>query len=299
MHRLHHRHVFILAVAACAVLGGVSPLRAVSPADLAARLERSESILLIDVRPSVAYQESHIPGAISIPLALLPQKTLPAAARVIVYADGLGLIGDDEALAVARALRVASADVLEGGFAAWQSAAAPTTAASGAARERLPGITYQQLVTAPKDGVVLVDLRTPAAARVSGAATEQAMPVPDLVDTFAKQLGVPVRRGSAGGARTMSASPGSGATAPADAARTAAAIATDVAAAEKTSTSTPPLLVLVADSEAAANEAARQLRASGYHRFTILIGGTLTIEHGGRAGSARAATEPEIVHGQN
>src|SRR5690606_16077086 len=162
---------------------------------------------------------------------------------------------------------------------AWLSAAAPTTAAGGATRERLPGITYQQLVAAPKDGVVLVDLRAPSAAKVSGTATAQAMPAPDLVDTFAKQLGVPVRRRAAGGARTMRASASSAAAAPADATRTAAAIATDIAAAEKTSTGTPPLLVLVADSDAAASEAARQLRASGYHRFTILIGGTLTIEH--------------------
>jgi rhodanese-related sulfurtransferase len=292
-----HRRRLALAAVALALAGAAPSLVAVTPADLSALLARGDSLLLIDVRSSVAYQEAHIPGAINIPLSLLPQKTLPAGARVIVYGDGLGLIGDAEALAIARELRVASVDVLEGGYAAWQSTAAPTTAAGGATRERLPGITYQQLVAAPKDGVVLVDLRVPAAAKVSGAATAQAMPAPDLVDTFAKQLGVPVRRSSAGGARTMSAS--SAATTPTDAARTAAAIATDIAAAEKTSASTPPLLVLVADSEAAANEAARQLRASGYHRFTILIGGTLTIEHEGRQGSARGETEPQVVHGQN
>jgi hypothetical protein len=47
------------------------------------------------------------------------------------------------------------------------------------------------------------------------------------------------------------------------------------------------LLVLVADNETAASEAARQLRASGQYRFTILIGGTESIRHEGRVGSAR------------
>lgn len=297
MHLIRPRHLVFFSAAACAALGAVPALLALPPADLAARIERSESFLLIDVRPAPAYQAGHIPGAINIPLALLPQKTLPAGARVIVYADGLGLIGDDEALAVARELRVASVDVLEGGYAAWQSSAAPTTAAAGATRERLPGITYQQLVAAPKDGVMLVDLRPPAATRTSEATAQGATArAPDLVEGFAQKLGVPVRRSTAG-ARTMS-TPSSSA-APADATKAAAAFATDIAVSEKTATGTPPLLVLVADSEAAASEAARQLRASGYHRFTILIGGTLTIEHEGRQGSERAASESPVVHGQN
>jgi hypothetical protein len=46
-------------------------------------------------------------------------------------------------------------------------------------------------------------------------------------------------------------------------------------------------MVLVADNEAAANEAARQLRASGQYRFTILIGGTEAIRNEGRVGTGR------------
>jgi hypothetical protein len=46
-------------------------------------------------------------------------------------------------------------------------------------------------------------------------------------------------------------------------------------------------MVLVADNDSAASEAARQLRASGQYRFTILIGGTESISHEGRIGTGR------------
>ena len=262
----------------------VEPAMAVTPADLAARIARNEPVLIIDVRSAIAYAGGHVPGAINIPLGLLPHKQLPAGLRVVAYGDGLGVIDDAQALAVLRGKSGASAEVLQGGYAAWLGETRLSTVLPGVTPENLPGITYDQLLAAGKSEMVLVDLRAPGAAALAavGARKERqvaAAPAPDLLAAFAAKIGVPVVASSGSVevavARAQSA-PLSGAVGPAR----AAAPATP----EKKSAR---LLVLVADSDSAASEVARQLRASGEYRFTILIGGTESILHEGRVGSGR------------
>jgi rhodanese-related sulfurtransferase len=254
---------------------------AISPADLAARLARSENIMVIDVRSAIAYANGHIPGAMNMPLDLLPYKPLPAGRQVIVYGDGLGVVDEAQALAVIRAKQGINADLLEGGYISWLAETRISTVPPGVGPERLPGITYDQLMAAGKGDMVLVDLRTPESAAPAGSskARQVAASAPDIVTAFAAKLGVPVvaSNGSVetAVARAQSASVKT-ATAPARAAAPAAG-----------GSSSGRLLVLVADSDAAANEAARRLRASGQYRFTILIGGTETIRHEGRVGLER------------
>jgi rhodanese-related sulfurtransferase len=171
-------------------------------------------------------------------------------------------------------------ELLEGGFAGWLSATHLSTGPAGVTRERIQGITYDRLVSTNKSDVVLVDVRPPpaAAAAPATAKTRQALAsatplAGDVVSDFAQKLGVPLV-----GNQANSAAPRVHALA----------------------TSTPPaaptlagyekagkLLVLVADDEADANAVARQLRARGSYRFTILIGGTDAIRHEGKIGSTR------------
>jgi rhodanese-related sulfurtransferase len=259
-------------------------LNAMTPADLAERLARNERVLLVDVRASHAYGEGHIPGAINIPLALLQHKPLPSAPFVVVYGDGLGVVDDAQALGFARAKPGVKADVLEGGYAAWLAETRLSTALPGAGPEKLPSITYDQLVAANKGDMVLVDLRGTGAAESASkktrAAGVSALAVEtDVVADFGAKLGVPVVAASGGSAAAALAKSGES--------RMASARSAATTAGAHVPSDPAKLLVLVADDEASAAEIARQLRASGHYRFTVLIGGTEIIRHEGRQGLGR------------
>ena len=269
------------------VLGGLlvaSPGAAITPVELAARLARNEALVIIDVRSAIAYANGHVPGAMNISLSLLPHKQIPSAQPVIVYGDGLGVIDDSQALTVVRSKPGVRAEVLEGGYAAWLSETRLSTVLPGVGPERLPGITYDQLVAAIKGDMVLVDLRAaaaPATAAASPRKERQAVEAaaPDILLQFSAKIGVPIVAAggsvAVAGTKTQSAAPN------------VAAAPARAAAPAPSGSKSGKLMILVADSDAAASEAARQLRASGNYRFTILIGGTDTILHEGRIGSGR------------
>lgn len=259
---------------------GAGSVAAITPAELAARMARNEALFIIDVRSTVAYQAGHVPGAMNIPLGLLPHKQIPVSQFVVVYGDGLGVIDDSRALAVIRTKQGVRADVLEGGYVAWLSETRLSTALPGVGPERLPGITYDQLVAAAKGEMVLVDLRGNAAPATAAALPRKerqiaAAPEPDVLAAFAAKIGVPIVAASSSVATARAQNGASGSTP----ARAAAPAANEGGSGK--------LLILVADNEAEASEAARQLRASGNYRFTILIGGTETIRHEGRVGLGR------------
>lgn len=264
---------------------------AITPADLSARLARNERVLVVDVRSSTAYTEGHVPGAINIPLSLLPHKQLPASQLVVIYGDGLGVVDDAKTLAVVKAKPGVTADLLEGGYAAWLAEIRLTTSSVGVNPEKIPGITYDQLVAAGKDDVVLVDLRAPApavttvAARTtaggskSGTTSASAAPAPDVLDAFSRKISVPLVVPTPEPTRMAARGKSVATVAPSTSSRAAAAV--------ESLDKSGKLLVLVADNEAEANEAARQLRAQGHYRFTVLIGGTEAIRHEGKTGSGR------------
>ena len=273
--------VITLAFVLCGLVAA-NPMAAVTPAELAARVARNEPLFIIDVRSAIAYSAGHVPGAMNIPLGLLPYKQIPSSQSVIVYGDGLGVIDDAQALAVMRSKPGVRAEVIEGGYAAWLSETRLTTVPAGVGPEKLPGITYDQLIAASKGDMVLVDLRSIAVAATAAASPRKerlvaAEAAPDVLTAFAAKIGVPIvaPNGSVAAAKV----PGTSANTAAAPARAAAPVTGGSGSGR--------LMVLVADNDTAASEAARQLRASGQYRFTILIGGTESISHEGRVGTGR------------
>src|SRR5579872_1179720 len=166
-------------------LGAVA--RAVSPAEVHERLNAGVKITFIDLRPTSIFKNGHIPNAINVPAALVPAKQLPPLGRVIVYDEGLGRDTAQDAAAALNQKPGISAEVLDGGFAAWETAHSATTKPGGLTPEELPLISYDHLKRMSADQVVLVDLRKqPVQARqdASAAASPPAGPLTDLGREF-------------------------------------------------------------------------------------------------------------------
>jgi rhodanese-related sulfurtransferase len=147
-------------VALCASLAFSA--NAITVTTLQQELAAGGKVALIDVRPATLYVQGHIPGAINIPASLCPFKNLPALGKVIVYDEGLGRHGGTELESAVAALNKKpgiTAESLSGGYAAWQSAHAQTTAASGLRPEAINYISYADLLAMNPADVVLVDLR--------------------------------------------------------------------------------------------------------------------------------------------
>lgn len=68
-------------------LDGLEPIRA---DELLARLKAGEPLVVVDVRPTEEYQEAHLAGAVSIPLAELEQRLreLPRESEIVAYCRG-------------------------------------------------------------------------------------------------------------------------------------------------------------------------------------------------------------------
>lgn len=97
----------------------------VSVEELRERLQNGE-IILLDVRPQVEYENGHLPGALSLPLAEIKQKlaSLPDDKTIVAYCRGPYCVIADDALAVlaANGRRIAR---LEEGVLEWQQAGHP------------------------------------------------------------------------------------------------------------------------------------------------------------------------------
>jgi DNA-binding transcriptional ArsR family regulator/rhodanese-related sulfurtransferase len=95
--------------------------------DVRTRLE-TEDIVLLDVRPSIEFAARHLPGAISIPIAELPQRLdeLPTQALIVTYCRGPLCVYADQALELITASGRRGAR-LEAGVAEWQLAGYPLT----------------------------------------------------------------------------------------------------------------------------------------------------------------------------
>ena len=55
-------------------VGAPLTMQAISPDDLAARIGRSERMLIVDVRATSQYAQGHVPGAINIPVQSIAGK---------------------------------------------------------------------------------------------------------------------------------------------------------------------------------------------------------------------------------
>ncbi len=254
---------------ASALLACSGAALAISPAQVQSLLAAGEKITFVDVRMNVPFQNGHIPGALNIPAQLVPEKQLPPLGRVVVYDGGLG---DNAAPAAAAALNQKpgiTAEVLDGGFAAWQMAQAQTTQSGGLKPDAVPLITYAQLKQVPGADVVLVDLRQPPAAITNGTPTKLAVvAAPPLTDLAAEFPGARIVR-SPFAARSPQ---------------------TKLAALN----ATPPLLVLIDNGDGRARQMARVLKANGMTRFAVLAGGEQILAVHGQAGLQRIGSSVTI-----
>lgn len=113
----HHAELDDLATA---YLGQRDQLDQVSRAELAARLEAGD-VIVVDVRPAAEYAAGHIAGARSIPVDRLARelRDLPADVEVVAYCRGPYCVFADEAVRLLRR-RGRTARRLEDGFPEWR-----------------------------------------------------------------------------------------------------------------------------------------------------------------------------------
>jgi rhodanese-related sulfurtransferase len=254
------RHLFLCLGGALFL--GAPAARALTPAELQALLERGVGVTLVDVRPATLFQKGHLPGAINVPAALAPQKQLPPLGRVVVYDDGRGLATATAAAALNQKAGI-QAEVLVGGFAAWETTRGASTLAPGVKPEEIPMITYQDLKKATLADTVLVDLRQPPATPVTGARTATlVMPPPVAPPTALTDLQVefPTAR--------ITRSPFTDPTLQA-------------------AGGVPPLFILIDTGDGSAQAMARALKANGVTRFAVLVGGEEIIQRKGQPGLQR------------
>ena len=116
------RHVAEVSVLADEYLGERDGVEQVSAAELEARLDRGD-VVLLDVRPEAEYRAGHIAGAVSAPLSSLPALalTLPRRREVIAYCRGPYCVYADDAVRLLRE-RGLKARRLDVGFPEWRRA---------------------------------------------------------------------------------------------------------------------------------------------------------------------------------
>lgn len=261
----------------CACLTAIAA-HAISPAEVKQKLQAGEKITFVDLRSRSRFQAGHIPNAINIPAVVVAEKQLPSLGLVVAYDDGLGPDTAGAAVASLNARPGITALAMEGGFAAWESyGSAESTRAAGLSAEELPVITYQDLLKAQSNNVVLVDLRNShAQQKTAGAKAAPGRPMTDLASEFPRAKVVRSPDAASGPVAARAAAPGQ----------------------------VPPLLVLIDNGDGAAQEMARKLKAGGNARFVILAGGEEMIVRKGepgleRVGSSRIVEKPNLPANSN
>ncbi|MGQ0744746.1 MAG: ArsR/SmtB family transcription factor [Acidimicrobiales bacterium] len=107
-------------------LGDRRNLEVMTRAELAERLDRGDSPVVLDVRPEAEYAAGHIPGSVAVPPGELAARLrhLPAGSEVVAYCRGPFCVYADEAVRSLRKRRV-RARRLEDGFPEWRRAGLP------------------------------------------------------------------------------------------------------------------------------------------------------------------------------
>ena len=233
-------------------------------------LDHGDEVTIIDIRPRVSYTEGHIPGAINIPAGIIARKLLPPIGRVIVCGDGIRTDLTLKSVEDLNAKAGIQADVLEGGFAAWEALSLPSTQRRGVKRERFRYITYQELnkASANNRDIVLVDIRSSGEAEKHTASELPALSVEGLSDLSEKFPGVEIvtldRRdlGSDSKAGDISI-----------------AALTGIKASRHNR-----VYVLIDRGDGKAEKVARRLHAAGIKQVVILVGGESILQRDGQPG---------------
>jgi rhodanese-related sulfurtransferase len=258
--------------------------RAITAAELLRKLTTGEVIQLIDLRPKSRFEIGTIPGAMSIPSAIILEKKLPPLSSVVLFDDGLGGV-DVAAIAASLNQRPGwKAEALDGGFSAWIALrSAPQTSPVGLHTEHIQHITYDDLA-ALKENVVLVDVR-PVDPATSGTKAKAALgkksasaSTPDPVSEFCgkKQNRSYLRNLDDLRKRFKPAK---------DPNNKSLKTGPD----NNPAAATPPLVVLINSVNADTRETVRRLRTEGYTRVLILAGGDESILLQGRRGKGRVS----------
>ena len=251
---------------------------AISADELAKALDRGQAIKLIDLRPKLRFETGSIPGAMNIPASVILEKQLPPLTQVVLFDDGLGGSGVADIVAALNARPGWKTEALEGGFAAWRALQnAPDTAPLGLHPEDVQQISYQDLAHLT-EAVVLLDTRPPVA-KVSpkaGAAPGNTAVPADPVRAFcgkknnrsycAELADLRKRHQTVSRQRVNNSTRPSGQQA-----------------------GLTPLIVLVDAANTDTRETCRRLRAEGYTRVVVLMGGEEAIQLEGRRGKGRVS----------
>jgi rhodanese-related sulfurtransferase len=113
---------------AAAYLGSRDELQPVTREELTRRLQDGDNLVVLDVRPAAEYAASHLPGAVSIPVAELRRRLaeLPVDREIVAYCRGPYCAFAHEAVSVLRDEGFA-ARRLEDGLPEWQAAGLAVT----------------------------------------------------------------------------------------------------------------------------------------------------------------------------
>ena len=219
-------------------------------------LDQGDKVTIIDIRSRVFYTECHIPGAINIPAGIIARKPLPPIGRVIACGDGIDKEQTLEAVRTLDEKAGIQADLLEGGFAAWEALNLPSTRRRGVKRERFRYITYQKLkkVSANNRDIVLVDIRGSCEVKKQTSSEMSAISVENLSNLSEKFPGVEIitldRRNLRSGIKAGH----------------------------------NRVYVLIDRGDGKAEKAARRLHAAGIKQVVILAGGERILQREGRSG---------------
>jgi rhodanese-related sulfurtransferase len=124
-------HVAGIERLADAYLGDREGVEVIDRAELSARLERREAVVL-DVRPETEYVAGHIAGARSVPVTDLHRhlRALPTDVELVAYCRGPYCVYADDAVRELNR-RGFSARRLDGGYPEWKRAGLPVAAGGG------------------------------------------------------------------------------------------------------------------------------------------------------------------------
>jgi rhodanese-related sulfurtransferase/DNA-binding transcriptional ArsR family regulator len=113
-------HVAEVSLLADEYLGDRDGIEQLSAAELQARLERDE-VVVLDVRPEAEFRSGHVAGAISVPISTLASlaSKLPRRREVVAYCRGPYCVYADDAVRLLRA-RGLKARRLDVGFPEWR-----------------------------------------------------------------------------------------------------------------------------------------------------------------------------------
>lgn len=249
---------------------------AVDAQTLKEMLDHGEKVTVIDIRSQELYRAGHIRDAIHIPAGIIARKPLPPIGRVVVCGDGIRNDITQKAVEALNAKAGIEAEMLEGGFSAWNARNFPKFQRPGIRKEQCRYITYQefQKARATNRNLVLVDVRR---LQEKQRKIEQDKSIPgaeDFSDLSEKFPGLEVirldRKGLVGGHNGENVS---------------------IAAFSKEQKA---VYVIIDSGDGTAEKMAHRLYGAGIRQVVVLVGGERTLRREGMPGSRTEAARESL-----